>query len=897
MSMKKLFPIILFLSVALMATTVYGFNIDNFENDSSISDQDNVADAEWWTPHWPQITLSVNTDTNYTYDNSAASLKVEYDTTETYRYFGAGDLSYTGNIHDFSHNTYFSARVYGVVKLLAKFKDANDNYSGEISIEQASNSSGWSYLVWDYSDVEWGSCDATNVRDILFYPDPGYTGSGTFYLDNLTLGAESTPLSSSQKNLLLNNFNQGEDPNNFGGYGNTWYNGNAKMNCAVYFNGNEEQVRGRTGYSLQLWYDARSDDCGYYTGLNSYNLTNYSQVSFWVLGASGGEKFKVGLKDFTGNEAKVLAGDYLSGGVSKDEWRKVVIPLSAFSGVILSAMDNLSITFDAGIGSGEGMIFIDDVLFSSTMSGCPVNNFDDGAAPNATGGSEGALGVGTFAYSEDEAHSGSYSAKITPGTGGDRLVDDFDDWDLNNYFGSNNWFWPGGGIGISTVPVTGYSGGAGDKAWGMVYDANGTACGACLNLNNSNVSGYQALEFWVKGTAGGEKFAVGLKDSHDIEPKLRIDGSTYITDGNITTSWKRVSIPISAFVSSGTSINPSYDLSQAAGVSIEFNDSYGSPKSGTVCVDDIGFSPVDGGWLTLNSLDISSCDKLTFWMKGTGTEGLRVRLQGNGDSNIYPDRIQNPITVPSSWTKQEISLSNFTGIDTANMDAIHFILPKNGDTIYIDDITFEDSSNPGEPSKIESNGVEVEDKFTFNVYNMLSVTAPSYNDDPTIEGVRFEYSADGLVWYTIGTDYDVDDRTYAVGWGASDLVGRTGYILRAVAQDVSGRDSTALLSSGHSFSEAPVFVYPNPFYPYEGTQCIHFLQIPNDAVLSIYTLTGELICTLEDDGYNADEFSDDGKISWNGMNNNGAGVASGIYLYAITVDKELLDKGKFVVIK
>jgi formate-dependent nitrite reductase cytochrome c552 subunit len=69
--------------------------------------------------------------------------------------------------------------------------------------------------------------------------------------------------------------------------------------------------------------------------------------------------------------------------------------------------------------------------------------------------------------------------------------------------------------------------------------------------------------------------------------------------------------------------------------------------------------------------------------------------------------------------------------------------------------------------------------------------------------------------------------------------------------------------------------YPNPFNP---TTNIEF-SIPNSATiqLNVYNILGELVKTL----VNGDIVSGNYKVTWNGTNNHGTSVASGIYFYRL----------------
>lgn len=90
----------------------------------------------------------------------------------------------------------------------------------------------------------------------------------------------------------------------------------------------------------------------------------------------------------------------------------------------------------------------------------------------------------------------------------------------------------------------------------------------------------------------------------------------------------------------------------------------------------------------------------------------------------------------------------------------------------------------------------------------------------------------------------------------------------------------ASLSSGNSIGTLPDGFslgqnYPNPFNP---TTNISFLVPVNTrARIEIYNVLGELIAVPFDDAVQAGEH----QVVWNGRNQNGESVASGIYLYKL----------------
>jgi len=100
-------------------------------------------------------------------------------------------------------------------------------------------------------------------------------------------------------------------------------------------------------------------------------------------------------------------------------------------------------------------------------------------------------------------------------------------------------------------------------------------------------------------------------------------------------------------------------------------------------------------------------------------------------------------------------------------------------------------------------------------------------------------------------------------------------------------------------------VYPNPFKPNDGNpetgtweQGIFFDRLTAQATIKVYTITGELVATLEKTmGSGNDRYQ-----GWKAINDKGDKVASGVYVYVITgtnsAGKEVKSKtGKLAIIK
>ena len=72
-----------------------------------------------------------------------------------------------------------------------------------------------------------------------------------------------------------------------------------------------------------------------------------------------------------------------------------------------------------------------------------------------------------------------------------------------------------------------------------------------------------------------------------------------------------------------------------------------------------------------------------------------------------------------------------------------------------------------------------------------------------------------------------------------------------------------------------VIAYPNPFQAKLGHTKVTFDNLTSTARIKIYKKTGELI-------YERVISTTDGRSAWDLTNNDGSGVASGIYIYLIT---------------
>jgi flagellar hook assembly protein FlgD len=97
--------------------------------------------------------------------------------------------------------------------------------------------------------------------------------------------------------------------------------------------------------------------------------------------------------------------------------------------------------------------------------------------------------------------------------------------------------------------------------------------------------------------------------------------------------------------------------------------------------------------------------------------------------------------------------------------------------------------------------------------------------------------------------------------------------------------STGVATNTPSFG---IHVWPNPFNP--DTAVNGLLKagvVPPGSTLSIYTVSGELVNSLQESG---------GLITWDGRNKNGALVSRGIYYYVVQSGQTVLLTNNIIVL-
>jgi len=110
-------------------------------------------------------------------------------------------------------------------------------------------------------------------------------------------------------------------------------------------------------YGVRLTWSMRGDGFGGWgvlwtkSKVKRFDASRFTQLTFWVKGQRGSERFQVGLKDTRRKETKIEST--VLAPVSRTNWQPLTIALSRFSGVDLKRVDNLNFGFNRNHGSGE----------------------------------------------------------------------------------------------------------------------------------------------------------------------------------------------------------------------------------------------------------------------------------------------------------------------------------------------------------------------------------------------------------------------------------------------------------------------------------------------------------------------------------------------------------------
>jgi hypothetical protein len=336
--------------------------------------------------------------------------------------------------------------------------------------------------------------------------------------------------------VTMDDYHDQEFENELGGDSGVWSSSPSTFMTPTFVAGN-----------LKLSYDVPpTGSSSYWTSLRTTNLLSHMKnLVFEVRGEQGREKVLAEFADCGINgydhHPKIMIGDYLEDGIAT-EWRTVAMPLVAFTdvqtdadpGIDWSCLDsfNFFVGGDEPYDSGQGIIYVDNPrLVPYRTVPVVVDRFRDCNKWNALNGQwfTGTNGVLTATFDMGANHSGSY------GCG----------YHLTHAVALNEGAW----------------------VW--------------TELRGLDVSGYDYLDFYIRGKRGDEYVKVKLEDWGSESPSFGIGIS-------VSTDWQLKKLPLSEFQAH------SVDLTDLKTLLFTFE---GGVRIGEVDIDDISFIKLSQAYL------------------------------------------------------------------------------------------------------------------------------------------------------------------------------------------------------------------------------------------------------------------------------------------------------------
>ena len=332
---------------------------------------------------------------------------------------------------------------------------------------------------------------------------------------------------------LIDDFDDGDDDNLFDGANELW-------GMALTRSYDDANAMGGTGKALRINYNMGLDGWSaavFGIGSSFKNVSSYNYLIFYIKGTV--DNFGIAMKD-SSNEKILAINDYIEGGAISDTYKKVTVPLSAFTGVTLTDITYVWINFASGdMSTTTGTIYIDDLGFAETE-----------------------------ATSSSLAVSSSSSSSSSTASSSATLIDNFDDEDDNNFFNGTNGPW---GMALTRS----FDAGALQIDYNMALEG-WSAFSFGIGSGYNDFTSYSNLTFYIKGTT--DSYGVAMKDSANNE--IILDINSYIEGGSVISGdYRKVTVPLSAF----TSVNKS----NVTFIWINFAAGDMSNTTGTIYVEDL----------------------------------------------------------------------------------------------------------------------------------------------------------------------------------------------------------------------------------------------------------------------------------------------------------------------
>ena len=389
-------------------------------------------------------------------------------------------------------------------------------------------------------------------------------------------------------------------------------------------------------------------------------------------------------------------------------------------------------------------------------------------------------------------------------------------------------------------------------------------------------------EFILNWSAPGDDGYVGMAAQYDIRYTTE-----YISESNWYSATQVADVPApgspgyaESMVVSG--LNP--DVTYYFGIKAGDDAGNWSPLSNIVISGETADAVPPAQITDLNAMPGYDEGEILITWTAVGDDG------STGVASSYEIRYSQDVISAANWGDAALYNAAPTPRPAGYTISVLMNGLQPGENYYVGVIAYDDANNPSTLSNIVSEVAQVD--ISLGAEDTIQVVAPGNNtivnsskpslviqnvDETPGNVYYFEVASDPYINNVISSDIAAqgtgDNTTYEV---ADDLSAGTTYYWRA-------RMGTDYVSAVSSFTVRPLaHVYPNPFEMSQ-TDFATFKELPTNSSLVIMTVSGATVRKWSDVS---------GDITWDGSNDSGDRVASGVYLWYI----EGTDiKGKLVV--
>jgi len=176
----------------------------------------------------------------------------------------------------------------------------------------------------------------------------------------------------------------------------------------------------------------------------------------------------------------------------------------------------------------------------------------------------------------------------------------------------------------------------------------------------------------------------------------------------------------------------------------------------------------------------------------------------------------------------------------------------------------------------------IEPSFAINTYTLI-ITAVNGSVTKTPDQPEYEHGT------PVTLQAIADSGYHFLNWSGA-LSGNENPVTITIDSDISITANFAIV--GRQFGDvSKVIPYPNPFRIKEAkNNTLKFINLPDEVVLQIFNIFGEMI-------YKEEYTATGGRVEWDGNNNSGRPVVTGLYIYLITDKQGHKKTGRISVIR